>query len=649
MKTSTRVFRTMTASLLAVWLGFLVALLVYRQWQRQAVVTEAPSRPPVSDQAEQPVRVQRGFVFTYALGVSPSIRLAAKESVEFASGWLELSDVDVTFFQRGQVAYGLTAAKVRFHQRTSQAVVEGNPLLSLGHGVVARGPAFLLESSEQKLLSRGPVSFAGVGWGGLAGSLFSLLAEDVVVLGDGVSLVAEESGGERVTLVAPVARYRRKLGTVEFSAGVTLFRDLLRFQAEAGTVFLNAETGTPERLVLTGPVEMQGRTADGELVEGTWGDCRAERQGEGSWAFVAEGEARSGWARLRVVVPGGEIRELAAWRLEGVASGEGLERLSGQGLVCALRSRPREQASRLSADSLQVAFVRGRPEEVRASGNVVLEEAAGRAWGDSLAAKLPDGPGELWAAPGREVRFASSDLEGACQRIAFDSERRFTASGGVQGTARGQREDLRFAAREARGSLNDANRVNLVGDARVWQKDQLLRADELFLDREAETIQARGRVLSQITREGTLVGTIEGSQVTYVRPKGEAFFTGGVRLHDPRGTVESWSLLAYLSERGEVLRGEFQGSVVVRDKENGRRILGDAAWYEASTEIMVVTGQPALAEEVRGNRVQASRILWNRRSGTLEVGGDMDAPSQTLYHPEKPANQPARRTPLPRR
>jgi lipopolysaccharide export system protein LptA len=73
------------------------------------------------------------------------------------------------------------------------------------------------------------------------------------------------------------------------------------------------------------------------------------------------------------------------------------------------------------------------------------------------------------------------------------------------------------------------------------------------------------------------------------------------------------------------------------------------AVYDGSSETLLITGQPAIAEEPSGNRVQASRITWNRKTGSMDVGGDVDTPSQTLYHPEGPAKTPARRTPLPQK
>lgn len=649
MKARTRLYRTVTASLLGAWLALLVGLLFYRQWQRRASVTEAPSRTPVADQTEQPVRVQKGFVFTYALGVSPSFRLAARESVEFASGWLELADVDLTFFQSGEIAYGLVAKKARFHQRTNQALVEGDPLLSLGHGVVARAQAFSLESGEQRLRSRGPVSFAGMGWGGLGGSLTSFLSEDLVTMEDGVSLVAEQEEKQPVTVLAPTASYRRKEGVVAFPAGLMLFRGSVRFEAPAAKLYLDQATNSPYKLTLVGPVVLVGQEENGDTVEGLWGDSEVQLQSNGTWAFVAQGASPSGWSWLRVSLSGGEVRELQAWRFEGVVAKEGLLSLQGLGLACALRSRSREQPSKLSAEKLVVAFSQGQAQEVRAYGRVELQEAAGEARGTSLVAKLPSGPGELTA--DRQVEFSSRNVRGVCQRVTFDEEGNFTASGGVQGTVREQAEaeEMRFAARQAKGSTANASRVTLLGDARIWQKEQLLRADEMVLDEVSGTLEARGGVLSKGSGESGLSATIQASQLAYMRAKGEALFTGGVRLSDQRGTVESQTLLAYFTEKGEILRGEFRGHVVIAEKGSGRRLFGDLAVYDGSTENLLVTGEPAVAEEPPGNRIQASRISWNRKTGSMDVGGDVDTPSQTLYHPEGPAKVPARRTPLPRK
>ncbi|MCX7895750.1 MAG: hypothetical protein N2447_07335 [Thermoanaerobaculum sp.] len=637
----------MTTALLLAWVLALAGILVIRQWQRRSVVTEAAGRPQVAA-LEQPVRVQKEFVFTYAMGVSPSIRVAAKESVEFASGWFELKDVDLTFFQDGQVAYGLVAQRARFHPPSSQAVVDGQPLLSLGGGVVARAQGFILEAGAQQLRSQGSVTFAGPGWGGMAGSLVGLLAQDAVTLRDGMTLVAAERGGQAVTLVAPVAEYWRRSGMVEFPEGLSLFRGLLHFAAQSGRLFLASGGGHPEKAELFGSVTLSGRSASGEVVEGQWGHCVAEQGPEGRWRFLAEASPDQGWVWLRVAQTGAEVRELRTWRLRGEADVGGLLWLAGEELACAFRVRPAEIPARLSAQHLRVEFDQGMASHVSASGEVVVEEANGTIRGDTLSAQLPQGSVEVSAPGGDGVHFISGPIQGSCQRLSLSQGGALTALGGVQGHLWREGSELRFAGRELRLGPGQLGPVTLFGEARVWEQNQVLRANEVVLYRDENRVVARGNVrLSRVIGAGS-GGDVGATELTFNRERGEAVFRGAVQVRDGRGSIESESLLAYFSEQGELLRGEFSQGVVIAERGTGRRITGSMAVYEGARETLTVLGQPAVAEEPSGNRVQASRIVLDRRTGSMEVGGELDAPSQTLYHPQEGGSVPTRRTPLPR-
>jgi len=121
-----------------------------------------------------------------------------------------------------------------------------------------------------------------------------------------------------------------------------------------------------------------------------------------------------------------------------------------------------------------------------------------------------------------------------------------------------------------------------------------------------------------------------------------------VKLQDQQGVLASSSLVAYLAEDGGLLRGEFLGEVAAVDRA-GRRLSGDAATFDGPTETLTVRGGPAVIEEPSGNQVQAATVDWHRRTGSLEVRGEVESPSRTVYHPEGPGKLPARRTPSPRK
>lgn len=647
MNAKARALQVITGTLLVIWIASLLAILVYRQWQRRALVTQVgvESEPYL----EQPVKVQKGFVFTYALGVSPSFRVAAKESVEFSSGWLELRDVEVSFFEAGQVAYGLVADTARLNPAKNEAVIQGEPQINFGGGVVARAEAFTLTGVERRLTSKGTATFAGPGWGGLAGRVTSVLESDEVRLDNGVTVVATGLSLEPVTLLAASVIFRHREGLMLFPEGVNVFRDKLNLEAPSGSLWLDRQRRTPKKLSLDGRVLVTGTTEAGEAVEGEFSQLEAERGDNGHVSFAAGPAPNSGWATVRVDKPGEGFQELRAFRLSGVATSAGLEKVEAHELACATVAVPGEAPMHLAAKRLSLTFPKGRPGQVHAAGDVELEREGVKIFGDEMEAALPQGPGEIWAGNGRQLRFESPRVRGACQRVSFAPGGNFVASGGVQGTfpsqAGGRRTNTaRFAAEQAFGEFKTQEKITLQGDARVWEGQQIVRAKSIVVDRAQELVRATGRVLSQVSRlDGDWV--IEAGELVYDRQKAVAEYSGEVVVQEVRGTLRCQSLTAFLSEGGELLRGDFRNKVVIEDTAGERRITGNAATYTSSNETMVISGEPARVEEVSGNRVTATRIIWHRQTGNLEVDGELESPSQTVYHPTQLATPPARRTP----
>ena len=646
-----RLFKLATSALLVLWLLVLVALVVYRQWQRRAMVAEASLAAGPTPRSEQPVRVQKGFVFTYALGVAPSFRVAAKESVEFASGWLELKEVEITFFQEGRMAYGLLAETARLHRGKNQAVVSGEPQLTLGGGVVARASGFTLAGVERRLQSLGNVSFAGRGWGGVAGSLASSLSEDLVILDDGVSVVVEGFAGKPLTLLAKKARYLRRDGVLEFPEGLLVASRGLQMRANRGSATFDPSRKGIEKLTLAGVVGLSGYTETGEEVEGVFGETEALRHEETGYVFQAQAAAGMGWVMLRMKSPSGQVQELTSWKLLGLVQDGRLEWLEGQGLVCGMVALPQEDPSWLSASWLRVVFPQGEPAKASARGSVRLQQGEAIAFGDELLATLPQGPGELWATGSGQVRFTTGVLEGVCQRITMKSSGEFVASGGVQGKVQQAEEEktsaVRFAALQASGTVRQGV-ATLLGEARIWEGERVIRADRILLDRNRELLKAFGQVLTQTAEAEGALRTIAAEELVYDRERQEATYTGGVKLKDAQGTLESRTLVAYLAANGKLLRGEFAGDVAATDR-TGRKLMGDVATFDSATETLSVRGDPAVIEEPSGNRVQAATVQWHRLTGSLEVQGEVGSPSRTVYHPESSGKLPARRTPSPKK
>jgi len=115
-----RFLRRVSLLLLLVWLGVVAASFLRRQIDRRPPTGKVEIDDGSAAAGDQPVRVHKGFVYTDTVGVEPNFRVAADQTVEFASGWFELRDVELTLYHGGEVAYGLTAKRARLNRRSAR-------------------------------------------------------------------------------------------------------------------------------------------------------------------------------------------------------------------------------------------------------------------------------------------------------------------------------------------------------------------------------------------------------------------------------------------------------------------------------------------------------------------------------------------------
>ena len=246
MKSRLLVLRRASVFLLVLWTALLVAAFLQRRF-RQAPQTEpVEAEAPAKEGLGQPVRVHKGFVYSDTLGIEPNFRIAAREAVEFASGVYEFSDVQVSLYHEGQVAYGLVADRLRFDPTSHEAETSGRAEVSLQGGVALRAAGFMFGGKERLLQSQGPATFAGPGWGGLAGGARCSLENDTIELTGGTSVSWRGSGtaGEPSwILLAPRLLYDRKPATIAFADGLTVLRGRMRARTARAELQLSGPEG----------------------------------------------------------------------------------------------------------------------------------------------------------------------------------------------------------------------------------------------------------------------------------------------------------------------------------------------------------------------------------------------------------------------
>lgn len=643
MNVSRTLLRRASAAALGAWLLALGLVFVQRQIRRAAPPAPVAIQAPANDDGERPLRVHRGFVFSDTLGVRPNFRLAAAETSEFPSGWIELKDVELWLYDEGEVAYGLVASRGRFHQGRREVTVTGSAQVSLQSGVVLRAETFAFHGAERILTSEGTVAFAGSGWSGLAGGARVVVAEDVVEFENGVSLTTRKGAeATSLSLLAPRVRYRRKDLVAQFPEGLTLLRGPFRFRAERGEVTLLEPEGAPRRVALQQGVDVEGRQTSGAAIHLSAGEAVFESIADGRWNLTAEAAAPGGWVHGRWQEPDGSWRELNTWKMIGEGSETAWDWLEGQGRAC-VEVVPREGDPRfVESNSLRIAFEGGRPATATACGSVVLRSAGGHAEGGELVASLRGARFTLLPEAGGRVTVHSPDGAVSCDRAEGEEGGEVAASGHVAGVSSrdglwgAEQGAVNFAADTARVGP-DPGRFRLRGEARVWQGERIVRADQITYDRGRQIVTAVGGVISRDAGGSGTLGTVEirARSLEYDRGSGQAVYEGDVVLEEPRATTRCQRLQAALGEGGEIREAIMSGGVDMHDRVAGRRLEGERARFVVAEDVVEVWGSPVLARDPAGSQVKADHLALQRATGTVTVLGGESGPSETIYHPEK--------------
>ena len=655
MKSRLLILRRASVILLVLWTALLVAAFLQRRFKQAPQTEPVEAEEQAKEGLGQPVRVHKGFVYSDTLGIEPNFRIAAREAVEFASGVYEFSDVQVSLYHEGQVAYGLVADRLKFDPTSHEAETSGRAEVSLQGGIALRAAGFKFGGKERVLQSQGPATFAGPGWGGLAGGARCSLEKDTIELTGGTSVSWRGSGtaGEPSwILLAPRLLYDRKVATIAFNDGLTVLRGRMRARTARAELQLSGPEGELRAATLGGPVRLDGVLDDGSNVEATAGTTVIESLPAGRYRLTAEPAAETGWVSVKWADRTAGWRDFTAWRLVGEGSRTEWEWLEGQGLACASDLAKDSDPRRLAADRMRLVFDHGQASAVVATEAVRIETGDEWAEGGELQFALATRTFVLRPAAGKRVALGAPGSRSWCDRLEGAEGGDVVARGQVTGTLEraGERgketTPMRFAAASATASDSGA-RLVLEGDARLWQGQRLVRADRLEYDRAGDVVTGEGGILTtaRTAPAGGKPGEVEirARKLRYDRPAGVATYEGDVVLDDGQAQAMCQSLVATLDGNGALELANLDGGVTVRDRASARVLSGQKARMLVPEGLFEIWGKPVLVKEPGGDQVKADHLEWHRGSNTVVVLGAEDNPSETLYHPHQPSPTPGPR------
>lgn len=194
----------------------------------------------------------------------------------------------------------------------------------------------------------------------------------------------------------------------------------------------------------------------------------------------------------------------------------------------------------------------------------------------------------------------------------------------------------------------------------AWQGSNRVQADKLDIDRERQTMEAHGTVVSQFVDKDKDKGTEGGSQpppaapvftvvkasdMTYNDDTRLAVYRGGAALTRPGLTVIGREIRAYLNDRDSdsSLDKAFADGAVKIDSQVSKpgaqvrtRVgTGEHSEYYASEgKVIIEGGQPIVVDNVRG-KTTGKQLTWWANDDRLLVDGEPDKPAQSNIKKKK--------------
>ncbi len=613
---------------------------------------------PAPSGAGQPTTLLSGFDYSETAAGKTRFSVHADRTVGFAAGagfpstWYGLERVALTIYSPRGEPLTVRSDSADYDPRTRAMHLKGNVVGTDVQGTTVRTATARFDPAREALEIPGALEFSRGAMSGRAASGTYLTARRILTLAGPVT-AAGGPGAPFDSLAAAGGEYRADEGRIDFSGPVRGARGEDTLASDALAVHLTAENRI-ESAVATG--HASGGFASG-TTRGTWTAAEAHSRfdGEGRPAAVelagvpatvalapsggqperritapqialafregraASAEARGG-ARLERIVPGPAGNPVSEW----IAGDIGRASFSGDGSFAAARfeghvtgsgaeGSARSPAASYSADAGVASFLGSAGEDAELlsprgrilGSRVDLDEKRGlvTATGDARAI-LPPG-------------------------TASASAPAFVASAKAPTRARADRIVLNDRARTA----------ELSGRAALWQGGDSLSADRIELHDADRTARAEGHV--RVSGRSATAPDAKDSPRTAVSAKTmrwtdstrTAVFEGDVVARRGTQVARGDRGECRLDAAGRVERTVLEGAVTFDDPATGRRGSGSRAVDDPAAGVTNLAGDPAVAQDVQGNRIQGAVLTFRKESGSVEVkakeGGRVESVYQT--------------------
>jgi lipopolysaccharide export system protein LptA len=202
-------------------------------------------------------------------------------------------------------------------------------------------------------------------------------------------------------------------------------------------------------------------------------------------------------------------------------------------------------------------------------------------------------------------------------------------------------------------SAEHNQKLHYEGNAVVWQGANRVEAERIDIDRQQQTFQARGNVVSQFVDKSRdkpndkggrtssakasppVFTVVRAPEMIYMDQTRIAHYKGGAAMTRPGLTVTGRELRAYLNQKDadDSLDKAFaDGGVKIVSTENKRTRTGTsdhAEYYTADQKVILDGGDPLLVDSLKG-QTRGKQLTWWANDDRLLVNGMENRPADSL-------------------
>lgn len=194
-------------------------------------------------------------------------------------------------------------------------------------------------------------------------------------------------------------------------------------------------------------------------------------------------------------------------------------------------------------------------------------------------------------------------------------------------------------------------KIRYNGHAVAWQGGNRLTAENIWIDRDAQTVNASGGVLSQFVdkpkkdksgkplpaaQQQTVFTVVRAPEMTYTDEDRLAYYRGGVTLNRPNMLVKAREIKAYLkdADSDSSLDHAFaNGQVVIVQTAPDRTRTGTAEhaeYYVADDKIILEGGQPKMVDSLKGTTTGKQLTYFSKNDRLLVNGVEQERASGVI-------------------